>query len=263
VAWWLWLLIGVLALAGESLSMALFLLNVALAAFVVAALVAFAAVAAPLQVGIFVALAILLIGLARPRLLRLLTGREPARPMIDQGLALVDRFATVTDTVTCDNGTIQVGKAEFWTARIASPVERIPVGQRVRVTAVRGLTAYVEPVYLPNPVAPAPIDGPAVDGEEKVAPPAPVSPPSPGFGALLKRHRVAAGLTQEELAEHAKLSVRAISDLERGLHRAPQKDTIGLLAEALALAEQDRTAFAAAARPAGPRHGATGKSVSR
>jgi transcriptional regulator with XRE-family HTH domain len=37
-----------------------------------------------------------------------------------------------------------------------------------------------------------------------------------GFGALLKRHRLAAGITQEGLAERAGISARAVSDLERG-----------------------------------------------
>ncbi len=37
------------------------------------------------------------------------------------------------------------------------------------------------------------------------------------FGELLRRSRVATGLTQEELAERAGLSARGISDLERGV----------------------------------------------
>jgi transcriptional regulator with XRE-family HTH domain len=36
------------------------------------------------------------------------------------------------------------------------------------------------------------------------------------FGELLRDHRRAAGLTQEELAERAGLSARSISELERG-----------------------------------------------
>jgi transcriptional regulator with XRE-family HTH domain len=52
------------------------------------------------------------------------------------------------------------------------------------------------------------------------------------FAALLKRYRVAAGLTQQELAERARLSVRGISNLERGVRRLPQPATIALLAEA-------------------------------
>jgi predicted ATPase/transcriptional regulator with XRE-family HTH domain len=70
------------------------------------------------------------------------------------------------------------------------------------------------------------------------------------FADLLRRHRRAAGLTQEELAAAAGLSVRAVSDLERGLRRSPHKDTVQLLADALALADPERAAFMAAARRA-------------
>jgi predicted ATPase/class 3 adenylate cyclase len=68
------------------------------------------------------------------------------------------------------------------------------------------------------------------------------------FGDLLRRHRLAAGLTQEELAERAGLSRRGIADLERGVRQSPRKETAALLAEALGLAGEDRTVFAAAAR---------------
>jgi len=68
------------------------------------------------------------------------------------------------------------------------------------------------------------------------------------FGALLRRHRRAIGLTQEELAERAELSVEAVSALERGVSRAPHKDTVELLASALQLSEHDRTVFEALAR---------------
>jgi transcriptional regulator with XRE-family HTH domain len=50
------------------------------------------------------------------------------------------------------------------------------------------------------------------------------------FGSLLRRYRGAAGLTQEALAEQARLSARAISDLERGLKHAPRPTTVYLLA---------------------------------
>src|SRR5262245_32589114 len=68
------------------------------------------------------------------------------------------------------------------------------------------------------------------------------------FADLLKRYRAAAGLTQEELATRAGLSPKGISDLERGARRAPRRDTVLLLAEALALGERERGIFAAAAR---------------
>jgi transcriptional regulator with XRE-family HTH domain len=73
------------------------------------------------------------------------------------------------------------------------------------------------------------------------------------FGALLKRYRMAAGLTQEALAERASLSTRAVSDLERGLSRAPRYDTLELLTRAMNLEASQRAALFAAARPALPR----------
>jgi predicted ATPase/transcriptional regulator with XRE-family HTH domain/uncharacterized protein HemY len=68
------------------------------------------------------------------------------------------------------------------------------------------------------------------------------------FGTQLKRHRVAAGLTQEQLAEQTGVSARTISDLERDLGHRPRKDTVTLLADALGLTPADRTAFEAASR---------------
>jgi transcriptional regulator with XRE-family HTH domain len=62
--------------------------------------------------------------------------------------------------------------------------------------------------------------------------------PSPSFGTLLRRYRGAAGLSQEELAERAGLSARTVGDLERGASKAPRKDTVALLAQALVLASR-------------------------
>src|SRR5690349_22749847 len=60
------------------------------------------------------------------------------------------------------------------------------------------------------------------------------------FGKLLRQYRVASGLSQEQLAERAGLSVRGLSDLERGLHRAPHPATVSQLADALQLADAER-----------------------
>src|SRR4029450_2599124 len=57
---------------------------------------------------------------------------------------------------------------------------------------------------------------------------------SASFGALLRGHRIAAGLTQEQLAERAGLSRRGIADLERGVRRAPYRHTVARRADALA-----------------------------
>jgi transcriptional regulator with XRE-family HTH domain len=68
------------------------------------------------------------------------------------------------------------------------------------------------------------------------------------FGGLLRQLRDQAGLTQEELAEAAQLSQRAVSDLERGVNVTARKDTAVLLAGALGLDGPARDLFVAAAR---------------
>jgi len=59
------------------------------------------------------------------------------------------------------------------------------------------------------------------------------------LGAALRRHRAESGVTQEELAERCGLSVRAISDIERGVTGRPRRASVELIAEALGLAVAD------------------------
>ena len=68
------------------------------------------------------------------------------------------------------------------------------------------------------------------------------------FAELLSRHRLEAGLTQEDLAERTGLSVRNIAYLEGGTTRTPRKQTVELLANALGLEGRDYAAFKVAAR---------------
>ena len=80
-----------------------------------------------------------------------------------------------------------------------------------------------------------------------------VAEPPAGFAGLLRKLRREAGLTQEELAAAAVLSVRGVSYLERGVVTSPQKETVRLLADALGLIGPARAEFEAAARGrAGP-----------
>ena len=60
------------------------------------------------------------------------------------------------------------------------------------------------------------------------------------FGSRLRRYRVAAGLSQEALAERAGLSRRGIADLERGARNFPYGDTVQRLATALDLSVAER-----------------------
>lgn len=70
------------------------------------------------------------------------------------------------------------------------------------------------------------------------------------FGPVLRRLRRAAGMSQEELAERAHLSVESIGALERGRRRAPYRETIRLIADALELSDAGRQELQAAAKPA-------------
>jgi predicted ATPase/DNA-binding XRE family transcriptional regulator len=69
------------------------------------------------------------------------------------------------------------------------------------------------------------------------------------FGARLKELRLAAGLTQEALAEQSGISVRAVSDLERDPLRSPRLATVRLLADALALTADRLSELFALAHP--------------
>jgi len=68
------------------------------------------------------------------------------------------------------------------------------------------------------------------------------------FAGLLRGLRTEAGLTQEELAEAAGLTSRAISYLERGEVTTPRRETVRLLADALRLAGPARAQFEAVPR---------------
>jgi len=75
------------------------------------------------------------------------------------------------------------------------------------------------------------------------------------FGDLLRHYRQAAGLTQQQLAERAGLSVHGIQKLERGATH-PYRDTAQRLIAALQLEAEDKSTFEAAVAPV-RRHSAT------
>jgi len=90
--------------------------------------------------------------------------------------------------------------------------------------ARRGLYALVVPTLARSAHAPA---------------------PSP-FGALLRRHRTARGMSQERLAQDAEISTRHLSCLETG-RAAPSKTMVLVLGSALDLSLRDRNALLEAA----------------
>jgi pimeloyl-ACP methyl ester carboxylesterase/DNA-binding XRE family transcriptional regulator len=68
---------------------------------------------------------------------------------------------------------------------------------------------------------------------------------------MVQRYRVAAGLSQEELASRAGLSRRCIADLERGARRSPYPATLRRLADALDLHDLARKDLLTVARRQG------------
>jgi predicted ATPase/DNA-binding XRE family transcriptional regulator len=73
------------------------------------------------------------------------------------------------------------------------------------------------------------------------------------FGDHVRLHRRGAGMTQEELAERAGLSVRNIRGIEAGAHHVPRQETLGLLAEALMFEPAQRIELERLARSLRPR----------
>ncbi|WP_422756479.1 ATP-binding protein [Micromonospora sp. WMMD708] len=86
------------------------------------------------------------------------------------------------------------------------------------------------------------------------APGRPSTPGRPSLGAVLRGFRVAAGLSIEALAERCGVSARAISDIERDRVRRPQRRTLTVLFDVLAVPDDERHRLveATSARPAMP-----------
>ncbi len=62
----------------------------------------------------------------------------------------------------------------------------------------------------------------------------------PSFGDELRQKRRDSGLTQDQLSELSGVSIRTITDLERGIVNRPRRDTVNLLAEGLELTSDER-----------------------
>jgi transcriptional regulator with XRE-family HTH domain len=81
---------------------------------------------------------------------------------------------------------------------------------------------------------------------------------STSFGSLLRSLRQAASLSQEELAQRARLSVKAVGALERGERLRPYPNTVRALADALGAPAEARTALMASAARREPGDGNAG-----
>ncbi|MEH1165282.1 helix-turn-helix transcriptional regulator [Micromonospora sp. CPCC 205539] len=68
------------------------------------------------------------------------------------------------------------------------------------------------------------------------------------FGEVVRAHRTRILITQEELATHARVSVRHLREIEAGRVASPRASTVRLLADALRLSDAERLEFQRAAR---------------
>jgi transcriptional regulator with XRE-family HTH domain len=68
------------------------------------------------------------------------------------------------------------------------------------------------------------------------------------FATLLRNHRLAARLSQEELAEAARISTAAVGAYERGVRLSPHRVTLARLADALGLTGGDHAHFMTSAQ---------------
>jgi DNA-binding SARP family transcriptional activator/tetratricopeptide (TPR) repeat protein len=77
----------------------------------------------------------------------------------------------------------------------------------------------------------------------------------PSLGQVVRRHRIGAGLTQQELARRAGMSVRALRDVEQDRVVRPRAPSIRRLQVALGLSDQQRAELLAAVQLPDPTSG--------
>jgi len=155
VAWVIWLLIAVAAAVGEVFTLGLYLAPFAVAAVVVA--VASPLLAQSAQVVIFLAIALVLLVVARPAVLRFLPQTVTEGPRIGPSASI----GIVVSDVSRTNGQIRIGTGEFWSARLDAVSGLLLPGREVEIVAMKGLTAIVRPTE-PEPK----LTGPAQEGTD-------------------------------------------------------------------------------------------------
>lgn len=161
--WFVWLIIAVLALAGEVVSTAFVLVYVAVAAAITAVLAALG-VPALLQFVVFIPLTLVLLRAVRPQTVALLGIKHPAARLSAHS-NMVDRTAIVEREVSDEGGMVRLGSGEFWSARAYPPGSTLAVGTRVRVMFVEGVTAYVSTVTDSGRLPDIPPDEQLPEGE--------------------------------------------------------------------------------------------------
>jgi len=145
-AWVVWVVIAVVLLVAEATTSAFVAVYFGLAALVTAGLAA-AGLGVPIQLVAFVALSVGGILVTRPALQRAANKTTGIRTGVD---AMQGRVGVVTRAIAeLEPGQVKVG-GETWTARCYYDEEAIPLGSRVEVVKVEGVTALVIPAPSPR-----------------------------------------------------------------------------------------------------------------
>lgn len=145
VLWLVWIVVAILALAGELLTLGLFFGSLSVAALVTAA--ASVVFPLPIQLAVFSVVSLLMLLAVRPAVFRFLPGASDEQP---RALGPVGRHGLATQRITNLQGQIRVGNSEFWSARSEISDATVDPGAEVEVVGMDGLTAVVRPIYPSN-----------------------------------------------------------------------------------------------------------------
>jgi len=137
-AWVAWLVVAALLAVGEVLTLGIVVGLIALGA-VGGAVAALAGGGIAIQVVVFLAVSVALLGLVRPVARAHL--RQP-RALRTGTAALVGTRALVLERVDLHGGRVKIG-GEVWSARAFDETQTIEPGQTVEVVKIEGATALV------------------------------------------------------------------------------------------------------------------------
>jgi membrane protein implicated in regulation of membrane protease activity len=140
MGWIIWLIVAAVLGVAELLTVTLALGLLAVAA-VAAGVVGAAGLGVPAELGAFAAVAAAGLGLIRPIAMRHIKQPLPLRTGV---AALVGRTAIVVQEVNGHSGRVRIG-GEEWSSRAYDETLVIPVGAKVDVMQIEGVTALVYP----------------------------------------------------------------------------------------------------------------------
>jgi membrane protein implicated in regulation of membrane protease activity len=140
MGWIIWLIVAAVLGVAELLTVTLALGLLAVAALA-AGLIGVAGLGVPGQLAAFAAVAAAGLGVVRPIAIRHIKHPPPLRT---GAAALVGQTAIVIEEVTGLAGRVRIG-GEVWTSRAYDDSLVIPVGAKVDVLQIQGVTALVYP----------------------------------------------------------------------------------------------------------------------